>query len=511
MKTLLISSICLALTIKLYSQQLNKYQEDFIELSEIIHKSYPLSESTDSILLSLEPQYVAQLKTCDNNDEFKILSQKYMAKLNDGHSKIECYQPFTRKGRHSVKFNFINEKLYIANYPNSIPKHFIGKQIEAINGIKIPEIVERAKTYISADNNVALRNYLRYLLNQVTFYDYIGMDANLELKLELIDGSSLCWVRDFDKKTMYMSNGDSKYIIDTENIEYYNKQENDLTGWSDELFEYEILKEHNVCYFNFRECFDIQWLNDNPGAFDPIPNWLTKIIWYFRGGDFTDFLSEMFSKIEEERVDNLIIDLRKNVGGTSILGYQLLDYLMDIDTIKDYSESLILSELLKEKHPDYFNKIVKKEEVNQDSLPILLESYNNSSAVDEYLRDEKSNYYQTKPEKQFKGNVFVMVGNKTFSSAAMIAVLLADNNLATVVGNPIGIGASHYGEILNFKLTNSNVEGSISCKKFYRPAKNNQTQELSIDIKIANSQSNIFNGRDYEFEQMLNKYLPNIK
>lgn len=497
------------------AQSYNKFQKDFIQLTKIVHGSYPLSDSANIKLMKLEPQLLLELKKCDNNDCFRITAQKYMAQLNDGHSKIHCYQAFTRKGHHPIRFNFINEKLYISNYPNTIPDQYIGKQVVAINGVEIPEIENRAKTYISADNDISLRNHLRWLLNKPTFYEFIGIDTDSVLKLELSDGSQLHWVRDIKEKGLYVRNNDIAYPIDTLKLVYYEKKENDLTGWSNNLFEYKILKESNTCYFKFRECYDIQWLNDNPKAFKPFPKWIIKIFWYFRGGKFTKFISKMFTDIEKTKVDNLVIDLRENTGGTSILGYQLLDYLMDIENLNDYSETIVLSELLKKSFPNYFNDIVKNEAIKIDSLPIFVNS-NNNDGVKIYLRDKKSHYYQAKPKIRFKGDVYVMVGNETFSSAAMIAVLLADNNLAKVVGNPMGIGASHNGEVLDFILTNTDTKGIISCKKFYRPSKNNNlTKELNIDIKVTNTELNTFKGIDEEFKKLLlminnNKPAPSV-
>ncbi|MBI9066193.1 MAG: hypothetical protein JEZ09_02800 [Salinivirgaceae bacterium] len=504
MKILLIN-ICISIfTTSLLAQEYNIYQQDFNELTKIVHTSYPLNDSTNTLLLKLEPVYLNKLENCKNKDVFLIVAEQYLAKLSDGHTKIDCYTPFTRKGRHPISFNFINDKLFISNYPNTIPKKYLGSQVVRINNICIDTIAKRAKKYISADNPVDLRNYLHWLLNLPTFYDYINIDANSELKLQLVDGSKLCWVRDFDTREFYMLDKNIKYSIDTLKQVYYKKKENEFTGWSNKLFEYKIMKQNNACYFNFRECMDMQWLSDNPGYFKPFPDWLIKISWYLRGGSFSEFCSKMFNEIDKNGVENLIIDLRSNKGGTSILGYQLLDYLTDIDNIKDYSEALVLSELLKNTHPDYFNRVVKEEKLILNLLPQIVTS-DNSNGINDYLREKESAYYQAKPSKKFKGKVYVLVGNKTFSSAAMIAVLFADNNLATIVGNPMGMGASHKGEVLNFKLSNTDVKGTLSCKRFTRPDITILSTELTIDVKLTNSERNNFEGVDYEFEELLKR------
>jgi hypothetical protein len=502
MKKFLLSFLLTFMLNILFAQQYNIYQQDFIELNQLINDSYPLSDSIKNKMLSVKQKYLSDLEACSDEDFFRIKIQSYLALLNDGHSKIDCYTPFTRKGHHPIRFNFINEDLFISSYPNTIPSTFIGKQVITINGVDIKTISRKAKKYISADNDVDLRNYLRWLLNQPTFYDHIGIDADTELLLELKDGSKISWIRDLNTREFYVKYNDNKYNIDILKLVYYKNKENELTGWSNELFEYEILEEHNACYFKFQECLDVQWVNANPDAFKPFPKWLLKFLWRFRGGDFSHFCKKMFDKIEKNEIDNLIIDLRMNKGGTSILGYQLLEYLADIESVKDYTETFVVSKLLKENYADYFNKVIEDEGLQEDTLPILIKP-DNENEINKILRDKKSHYYQKKPKNQFKGNVYIMVGNRTFSSAANIAVLFADNNLAVIVGNPMGYGASSNGEMLNFTLSNTDVKGTMSCKAFYRPAMENKSKELGIDINLTNTQLDKFHGIDKEFKELL--------
>jgi hypothetical protein len=96
-----------------------------------------------------------------------------------------------------------------------------------------------------------------------------------------------------------------------------------------------------------------------------------------------------------------------------------------------------------------------------------------------------------------------LVGNETFSSAAMVAVLLADNNLATIVGNPMGMGASHNGEVLEFKLPNTGTTGSLSCKKFIRPNALNKPDELKIDWMTGDYFEGNYVGSDEELFYLL--------
>ena len=69
----------------------------------------------------------------------------------------------------------------------------------------------------------------------------------------------------------------------------------------------------------------------------------------------------------------------------------------------------------------------------------------------------------------FGGKVIFVQGAKTFSSAGMLMTLARDNNIGTIVGATSTYTPSHYGEVLPFRLPNTGVVGSVSCKFFARP------------------------------------------
>lgn len=504
MKNKLVLLLVVFIYFKVEGQPLNIYQQDFKQLIKFVKNSYPISDLLNECLKPMEHSYLNDLSHCKGVDEFRVTAQKYMGLLADGHSKIHCYNAFTRKGYYPVRFRFINDNLFIENYHESVPDKYLKQHVVSINHVSVSEIEERARPFISADNDYGLRNYLTYLLRLPTFYEYIGIDTDTELMLELENGKTITWQRDTVNISMQVSDGADMYPVNVEKMKYHKLKPDKLSGWSNKLFDYELFDDEKTCYFKFQECFDIQWLNANPEAFKPFPKWLIKVFWYFRGGNFSTFCHHMFRKMEKRDIENLVIDLRQNKGGTSILAYQLMDYLTDVENIKDYKDQLVVSNLLKQNHEAYFWEMVEKEHIDTAQLPVKI-IQDNKNAIAEVLRDESSPYFQKKPDLRFKGNVYVLVGNETFSSAAMVAVLLADNNLATIVGNPIGIGASHKGEVLKFTLTNTGTTGSLSCKKFVRPNTLLRSDELKIDWPTGDYFEGNYFGSDEELFYLLEK------
>lgn len=69
----------------------------------------------------------------------------------------------------------------------------------------------------------------------------------------------------------------------------------------------------------------------------------------------------------------------------------------------------------------------------------------------------------------YNGSVYVLTGRGTFSSAMWFAVVLRDNNLCRVIGQPPGNRPSAYGDVLVFQMPNSKVVFTLTYKQFTRP------------------------------------------
>lgn len=69
----------------------------------------------------------------------------------------------------------------------------------------------------------------------------------------------------------------------------------------------------------------------------------------------------------------------------------------------------------------------------------------------------------------FEGKVIFVQSEKTYSSAGILMTLARDNHIGMIVGANSCFSPSHYGEILPYRLPNTEVVGTISCKFFARP------------------------------------------
>ena len=71
---------------------------------------------------------------------------------------------------------------------------------------------------------------------------------------------------------------------------------------------------------------------------------------------------------------------------------------------------------------------------------------------------------------RFDGKVYVLISNYTFSAAAMLAVVVKDWQLGTLVGEETGGRANFYGSSYQFDLPNTGIPTRVSYAQFVRPS-----------------------------------------
>jgi hypothetical protein len=170
-------------------------------------------------------------------------------------------------------------------------------------------------------------------------------------------------------------------------------------------YRYEIMKEENYAIFELNHMIYDQ--------------------------DYLNFLETFFLDVKHNEIENIIIDLRENGGGASKCANAFISYL-DINGYINYGSEI--------RHR-FINLSYQPKQVK------INENHNLS----------------------FKGNLYALTSRKTFSSAAMFATLLNDNNLAYLIGEPIGNEPSMYGDMLNYQMPYSKLGFSTTYKRFIRP------------------------------------------
>ena len=443
----------------------NKYQKDFLLFENLLEKRHPKSYceklpfDSDSLRIA-GYDYVSDLKS---EIDFSYYIQSIISLLEDGHTIVN--EIYNSELLYPFQFLEDDNGIHLFAAMEKDNSH-IGKQVMSLNGIKIEDVINKFCNIISAGNPYEYGLRFLNFVNRYSTWQNVGLvRSDSTLVLEFTDGTSLN-LKPLDMKGQRLSNKIKPF---ENNPRQYNKQP----------FSYKILSEKNICYLQFDKCMDRESLrsqyantNLNEAQRDKLEENLKKI------PVFEEVLNEMFSEIENQQVKTLVIDVRYNGGGNSILCNNLLSRLSS-KSIKTHSITYISnSSSMQPDAPD----VIK---YNNNFLP----SYNSG--------DNKST---------FKGNVIFLQGKNTYSSAGILITNAVDNNIDIVVGDRSTFSPTHYGDILNWTLPNTGIQITMSSKYFIRPNEMNIANYIEPDVYIPMMCKDLIDGSDKCWEWIINNY-----
>ena len=180
-------------------------------------------------------------------------------------------------------------------------------------------------------------------------------------------------------------------------------------------------------------------------------------------------IDSIFVQIQKDSVLQLVIDVSKNSGGNSAVGTAMINY--------------------------FYGKPYKSYQVNWKRSDEYLKTYLGYGAHDERYEKLKAGqvlHYdsdQIRPLQdmpaRFKGKVYVLIGNGTFSSAMMFATVIKDNKIAELIGEtPKNGHPSHFGELYSVKLPNTQLGVRFGVKEWIRPAGQTAVNLLIPDHQV---------------------------
>jgi len=169
---------------------------------------------------------------------------------------------------------------------------------------------------------------------------------------------------------------------------------------------------------------------------------------------FDAFLKDTFNELKDEEVEHLIIDISNNGGGDPAMGEMLWYYLTEIPyKSQSYSN---------------FNK-----EINNNPL-------------------------------QFNGELYLLTGRITYSSAIEFAAKFKDHRIGTILGEETGGLATHFTRVVHFTLSLTKLEGIVSSYKYIRPSGIDDGRGVLPDIEVIADVDDIINGRNPALDYALN-------
>jgi hypothetical protein len=161
--------------------------------------------------------------------------------------------------------------------------------------------------------------------------------------------------------------------------------------------------------------------------------------------EYREALDSFFSDVFDNLISNVIVDLRENGGGNSRVANEFLKYI-DVETYRTWDSDIRFGWYLLR---------------------------NRSKVVDN----------PQKPE-TFMGDLYILTDTFTYSAAMDFAMLIGDNDLGMLVGEPSGNLPDSYGDILVFQMPNSDLVVRISHKKWYRIDEEKAQEALMPDVIV---------------------------
>ncbi len=268
-----------------------------------------------------------------------------------------------------------------------------------IDNISIDDLYERFLTQFSYELEAWARHSFAERLTRSEYLSFVGVSPHGEIPLILECPS------DGGRVTVSFRLGEAVAAVE-EKAEPY--------------FDYSIDPSAGVGIFTLRQC-----------VYDE---------------EYKDGLKDFFTTVQQKNIHSIIVDLRGNPGGNSLVSNEFIRYLPAGSYICGTCDVR-------------FGKIIWK------------------------------NRPQTLKNKQhapiFSGDVYVLTGADSFSSAMSFATLISDNKLGTVVGEIPGNMPSSYGDILRFQTPNAGLIFTVSYKYFVRPDAEKSDSPLIPDVEVS--------------------------
>jgi hypothetical protein len=456
-KTILIYAICIQsvcfgqVNYKYFSR--TELEQDLAFFSEKLTSIHPLfldkavHNAWQDKLLSMKKL----LKDSMTQNEFYLLLAPSLASINDGHSYIRM--PFdqrvlyTKAGGLAFPFfvDIIDSKIFIAQYCGDDSTLFSGgEEIIRINGVSSADMVLEMQNLFGGSS---IANRQKAVATNFRYYIWMiyGFEKNYDLQ-----------IKNKQHQKLHVSVPGISSEQFQRNIQRFPTRKNDLYSFSMD--------------------------NTNKSS-------VLKIKSFGQLDSFCAFADSAFSMINKNRIQNLIIDIRGNGGGRSVVVDSLMHYLTD----KPYTQyrkieirvSRELKERYREKYPDRYKWI-------------------NNYAIDELVVQDMNRTFPSNNKLRFVGNLFLLTDKTTSSAAATFAGIFKELKIGVIIGEETGGTIGYYGDYWELSTPNTAIIFCIAPKRFIQYGGTDLDRGVIPDYLITNNGDAIINFTNSLIEKQRN-------
>ncbi|MCG3165516.1 MAG: hypothetical protein POELPBGB_01284 [Bacteroidia bacterium] len=187
--------------------------------------------------------------------------------------------------------------------------------------------------------------------------------------------------------------------------------------------------------------------------------------------EFAAFCDSVFTSLQQNKIQNLVIDLRNNPGGSTFHGDTLFTFL----TAKKFTQ--------------YTKRSIR------------YSPYSNPASDTVYTQTFADNLEQAHTnKKRFTGNVYMLANRNTFSSATVMAATFQCYKMGTLVGQVTGGTQVFFDEPVEFKLHNSGLRFLVANQVNYCPCGTDWNSGVIPEKMVTLSITDMAKGIDTEME-----------
>ena len=207
----------------------------------------------------------------------------------------------------------------------------------------------------------------------------------------------------------------------------------------------------------------------------------------------------MFRDARERGIEHLIIDLRRNTGGTTALGDRLLEYIAKGPFVQMHRSELQVSQEAK----DYFLRFIPgflrwiPIQYLHPLLRLIFTTREGGVATVTFDKVVQSSIVDLR----FSGRISVLISSRVMSSSSLFAATVKHYGLGLLIGESSGGFPTHYGNIVPLNLPNTGL-------LFFMPTSVNYGHgegRVEPDVVITQSVQDLIEGKDTVLEYALSR------